>query len=205
MGQLRFHFGRRLDNADVGALIEDLVIPWLGANNLMDRPRILTGDPTGETGDQSDKAMNAVRRVLKLLPGQYRKVSNSEEQRAGPLNEQLRRKLSTGGPVILVCGKEAYELHRALAGGWHKRKSGKFVTEGEAGKHSHVGNACGYVCLAIFGQYTVDENIDTWVNQEAYTQPWNGAPAGARSPSPAGAVLARGTFDREKWAKQYRR
>jgi len=203
MGQLRYHLAKRLDNADVGALVEEIVIPWLGANGLRDRPKIHTMDVTAEGGDQSDRQMSAMRRILRLLPGEYRRVSNEPEQREAAIKEQLRRSLSTGAPVILVCGKDAWELHQALAGGWHKKRSGKVEKEGEKGRHSHVGDAASYLALAVFGTYQAVLDVGKWANQDAYTQPWGGAPEGTHSPSAAQSVMRKSGFDKAKWLAQY--
>jgi len=203
MGQLRFHWAKRMDNADIGELIDEQVLPWLRMHNLMDRPKILTGDNSGEGGDQSDKFMSAVRVMLRKLPGEYRRVSNEPDQRERALKDNLNRKLSTGGAAILVCGKDAWELHQALAGGWHKKRSGKVEKEGEKGRHSHVGDAASYLALAVFGTYHAVMDVGKWANQDAYTQPWGGAPEGTHSPSAAQSALRRTGFDKAKWLAQY--
>ena len=204
MGQLRYHLAKRLDNADVGALAEEVVIPWLGAHGLRGRPIVHTIDVTAEGGDQSDKQMSAMRRILRLLPGEYRRVSNEPDQREAAIKEQLRRSLSTGAPAILVCGKDAWELHQALAGGWHKKRSGKVEKEGEKGRHSHVGDAASYLALAVFGTYHAVMDVGKWANQDAYTQAWGGAPEGTHSPSAAQSVMRKSGFDKVKWLEQYR-
>lgn len=206
MGQLRVHFGRRQDNSDVGRLAEEEVIPWLSKAGLLDRPRIHTGDPTAQTGDQSNREMDAVQAIQRLLPGPWRKVTNEEEPRTRVVNEHLRRMLSTGDPAVLVAGPEAQELHTALSGGWHIGKSGKPVSTGEAGRHSHVGNAMAYLCLALFGDpLRGGDTLGKYANQSAYTQAWDGQPEGQRSVSPAVQAMATrpGGFDPAKWRKQY--
>lgn len=205
LGQLRVHFACRMDNADIGALVEERVKPWLSSQGLLERPRIHTGDPTGMTGDQSDRSRSAVRRLLELLPGEWRKVSNVPEEREDAVKQALRRSLSTGEPAVIL-GPDARELHKALRGGWHRGPSAKVVKHGPEGLDSHVADAAAYLCLAVFGSAVARIDWSKWANQAAYRQPWGGAPVGESSPSPASGVL-RGPhrFDPEKWRKQYER
>jgi hypothetical protein len=204
LGQLRVLCAQRMDNADVGALIEERVRPWLSRHALLERPRIHTGDRTMGAGDQSNRAQTAMGRVLALLPGQWRDVTNEIEPRVAVVNEHLRRTLSTGEPAILL-GPDALELHRAWSGGWYKDQGGKPVKRGPGGEHSHVGDAGAYLCLLLFGYKAAAFDIEKWVNQTAYRQPWNGQPSGEVGISPAAEALAGRFpgFNRAAWAKQY--
>jgi hypothetical protein len=197
MGQLRFHFAQRLDQADIGILVDEAVKPWLAQNGLMDRPRIHTGDPTGDTGDQSDRAMSAVKRLRQRLPGEWRPATNDFSKLSGAVNDNLRRNLTTGDPAILL-GPEAGELSDAWSGGWHVNEHGKPVQHGEEGFHAHVGMAGAYVCFFVFGAGP-QIDVSKWANQPAYRQPWGGS----RNPTPPPAASAPARFDPEAWRRQY--
>lgn len=205
LGQLRIHYAKRRDSADVGILVEEDLKPWLTSKGLLSRQRIYTGDPTGDDGDQSDKSQTAVRRLLQLLPGQWRPATNAIDKLQGAVNDQLRRRLSTGEPVILV-GPDAQELDAAWSGGWYLNEHGKPVQHGENGQHSHVGMAGAYLVFAVFGGAAQLLDVDKWANQTAYVQPWAGQPEGERGISPAAEALAGRFpgFNREAWARQYR-
>jgi hypothetical protein len=205
LGQLRIHFARMVPGSDIGALTKDIVKPWLSRNGLLERPLVHTGDRTGQGGDQSDKAMSAVKRLLDILPGRWMTVSNDPEQRITALNTAFCDSLSDGEPKVLL-GPEATELDEACIGGWHFRETGVPEKTGEPGRHSHVGDAAAYLALAVFGgAASLEQNIERWVNQTAYRQSWSGNPEGTPSPSPAAEALERRKpgFNRELWAKQY--
>jgi hypothetical protein len=218
MGQLRIHFARMVPESDIGALARDVMKPWLARNGLLERPLVHTGDRTGEGGDQSDKTMSAVKRLLTILPGRWLTVSNKPEQRIAALNTALQDSLSNGQPKILL-GPEASELDEACIGGWHFRETGMPEKTGEAGRHSHVGDAAAYLALALFGgDLLKPKDWSRWVNQSSYRQPWGGSTE--ESPSPASPALQRleqtgasghlgpapGTAAyRARWMKQYER
>lgn len=202
-GQLRIHFAQRMDRADIGMLIEEAVRPWLVRNGLQDRHRIHTGDPTGATGDQSDRSQSAVKRMQKLLPGEWTPSTNEIHTLQYAVNEALRRNLSTGEPCLQL-GPDASELDSAWAGGWHLNEHGAPVQHGERGQYSHVGMAGAYLVHAVFGRQGEQINVGTWANQSAYTEPWDGSQE--RQPSPAVlAIQGRpgGTFNAAAWQKQY--
>ncbi len=152
LGQLRIHFGRRLESSDVGELAREVVLPWLIRHEVRDRELIHTGDPTMDTPDQSDRNESAARTITRILPGRWVRVTNEEEPRTRTINTHLRRVLSTGEAALVVAGPDCAEVHAALSGGWHYGKTGKPANTGEEGKHSHVGNCVAYLALAIYGQ-----------------------------------------------------
>ena len=207
MGQLRYHYAERMDGADIGILVRERLKPYLAKYGLLERQRIYSGDPTGDDGDQSDKEKTAVKRLLALLPGEWRKATNDIDKLQGVVNEQLGRKLSTGEPAILL-GKDAQELDSAWSGGWFLNEHGKPVQHGEQGQHSHVGMAGAYLVWCVFGDSKVKFDAKRWALQDAYVQPWGGSQT--PSPSPAIAAAARtGSelwpgFNREAWAEQYK-
>ncbi len=198
LGQLRIHLARRLDNSDVGAVAQEIVSPWLASHGLTDRPLVHTGDPTAEGGDQSDRSQSAVQRILRILGGQWRHVGNQPEQRQSAIKAWLRRMLSTGEPAMLL-GPEAWELHKALSGGWHLAPSGAVVKGGPEGQYSHVGGASAYLCLALSGPAGGVIDVRKWAQQEAYTKPWGGS----RHPSQPPIVSNPARFDPEVWRRQY--
>lgn len=151
-GQLRFHFGKRQDASDVGELAREVVLPWLIANRVRDRELIHTGDPSLNTGDQSDRNESAARTIQRILPGRWIAVTDDEEPRIRTINTHLMRVLGNGEAALVLAGPDCAELHSALHGGWHYGKTGKPVNTGEEGKHSHIGNCAAYLCLAVYGQ-----------------------------------------------------
>ena len=211
MGQLRIHYAKRMDKADIGILVEEGVKPWLAAKGLTGtmstRSLLHIGDPTMDTGDQSDRSKTAAKALTARLPGRWCPSTNDILLLQGAVNEALRRTLSTGEPVILL-GPDADELDEAWAGGWFLNEHGKPVQHGEAGQHSHVGMAGAYLVHAVFGGAARERDLGRWANQTAYTQPWDGAGPGERSPSPASVVMTRAqpgsAAYRERWTKQYR-
>jgi hypothetical protein len=207
-GQLQVRLACRMDNADVGALCEERVLPWMASHVPLAWRVMLTGDPTGETGDQSDRSKSAMRRVLSYFPqAQWLRVSNEPDEREAVVKTHLRRMLSTGEPAIKLCGPDAWELHKALSGGWHKTKAGVVVKSGPEGASSHVADAAAYLCLAFFGSaLNRGDTLNRFKQQSAYQQPWDGAPEGTHSPNPAlvGTSYGRSIgYDAAKWRKQY--
>ncbi len=209
MGQLRIHYAKRMDKADVGILVDEAVRPWLASKALLDRPRLHIGDPTMDTGDQSDRSQTATKALLSKLSGRWCPSTNDILLLQRAVNEALRRTLSTGEPVILL-GPDADELDEAWAGGWFLNDHGKPVQHGESGQHSHVGMAGAYLVHAVFGGTARERDYSVWANQTAMTQPWDGAGPNERSISPASAALQRLTAGpgtaayRERWGRQYK-
>jgi len=205
LGQFQFRLARRLDNADIGALCEEILLPWMSANIPLARRIYFTGDPTGETGDQSDRSKSAMRRMQGFLPqAQWIRVSNDPDEREAALKVHLRRKLSTGGPAIALCGPETWELHKALSGGWHKSKSGLVVKSGPEGAHSHVADAAAYVALAFFGSALArGDTLERFKRQSAYQGPWDGQPEPAGTRNPAMSYAQAIGYDAAKWRRQY--
>jgi hypothetical protein len=200
MGQLRIHFAKRMDRADIGMIAGEAVKPWLIEHGLLDRARVHIGDPSMEAKDQSDRAQCAQRRLLQILPGEWHAGTNDITVLQTAVTDALTRNLSTGEPTILI-GPEAQELDESWSGGWHVDERGKPVQHGEQGQYSHVGMAGAYLVHGVFGSPTLTMDVDRWATQPAYTQPWNGQ----RGPSPSPAVVAvqQRTFSRAVWLKQY--
>lgn len=207
LGQLLIHYARHIDRADIGTLVDEHVRPWLAAQELLDRPRIYTGDPTGDDGDQSDKTKSAVKRLRSLLPGVWSPSTNAITALQNSVGEALKRTLSTGDPCVQL-GPEASELDSAWSGGWHLNETGHPVQSGERGQYAHVGMAGAYLVHLVFGGAHGDvSDLSAWVNQTAYTQPWNGQTDG-HAISPAAGVLAgrgsgRATINEAAWRRQY--
>lgn len=209
LGQLRIPFAKRMDNADIGNLIDDFVIPWLTRFGLLADPKRFTlhhcGDPTAFTPDQSNREHSAGKVLLAKLPGRWHDSVNDPDLLMRATRTALGASISTGEPRVLLCGPDAYEGHQALGGGWHLKKDGKPQKHGWEGRHSHVGDALAHLCHTVFGAASRGADMSKWVFQEAYVQPWGGAKPEERSPSPAAAVLSR-EQDRDayraKWKNQ---
>lgn len=201
MGQLRIHYARRMDQADIGLLVDEGVKPWLSAHNLAQRERIHVGDPTMETGDQSDRDMNAKKLLLQKLPGRWAKSTNKLFSLQAAVNGGLRSTLSTGEPRILL-GPDAGELDESWSGGWYVDELGKGVQQGERGQHSHVGMAGSYLVHAVFAMADRGAHLERYVQQSAYVGPWAGQ---EHSVSPAIGVLRDHQETHEEWRAKWKR
>lgn len=105
------------------------------------------GDPTMRTPDQSTTGMSAARRVEQALRTRFEPGPTKWTYRIDPLQTALSTLGPDGAPIILVS-QSAYDVHRALNGGWHwkidnsKRRIGNLPVQGD--KYGDIGNALAY-------------------------------------------------------------
>lgn len=105
------------------------------------------GDPTMRTPDQSTTGMSAAKRIEQALRTRFEPGPTKWQYRIDPLKTALSTLGPDGKPIIFVS-QSAYEVHRALNGGWHwkvdnnKRRIGNLPVQGE--KHGDIGNALAY-------------------------------------------------------------
>lgn len=76
------------------------------------------GDPTMRTPDQSTTGVSAAKVVEGLLKTRFEPGPTKWNFRIAPLRTALSTLGANGQPLIQIS-KSAYELHRALNGGWH--------------------------------------------------------------------------------------
>jgi hypothetical protein len=135
-------------------LIEDQVFPLLETRYASFRGVWShTGDPSLETGDQSDISQSPVRRIQKMLGGRWVRGQKEIDKRVDPLNRRLGLLGPGGTGMILVDRMRARGVHHALRGGWHRAKHGGGTTSPAPVKnhpHSDFGDAMGYLAGTLF-------------------------------------------------------
>ncbi len=135
-------------------LIEDQVFPLLETRYAMFRGQWShTGDPSLETGDQSDISQSPVRRIQKMLGGRWVRGQKEIDHRVDPLNRRLGLLGPGGTGMVLVDRVRARGVHHALRGGWHRAKHGGGTTSPSPVKnhpHSDFGDAMGYLAGTLF-------------------------------------------------------
>lgn len=127
-GQLIIHHACQGDGIDLPSVVRTQLIPLLESPKY--RGKILEwrdiGDPSMRQPDQSNVRVVTAQVImdqLKNIPDgfmpRFEKGPTLQVNRFGPSNRALQTNLPTGtGPQILIS-KTAYNLHRALNGGWH--------------------------------------------------------------------------------------
>jgi hypothetical protein len=115
--------------------------PWFTQDGML----LHTGDPNGETSDQSSIRSNAVKMILQLLGGTWTPGPPRLDDRVQSARAALRR-MNGGVGFVRVSALNAGPVYLALRGGWHypKHKSGVVGTEPVKDEHSHPGDAFGY-------------------------------------------------------------
>ena len=115
--------------------------PWFSRDGML----MHTGDPNGETSDQSSYRSNAVKTILQLLGGTWAPGPPRLNDRVESARAALRRRTGTQG-FVQVSSTNAQRLYLALRGGWHfpKHRSGVIGSEPVKDMHSHPGDAFGY-------------------------------------------------------------
>jgi hypothetical protein len=119
-------------------------------------PVIIIGDPAGAQRAQTDE-----RSCFDILKNQGFKViparTNATQARISAVERFLSRQVD-GGPGFLVDPVHAKAIVNALRGGYRYKikKSGEMEDAPEKNHHSHIGDACQYLCLhadggAMFG------------------------------------------------------
>lgn len=112
-----------------------------------------TGDPNLETGSEattSQALSSASKVILSELGGVWSPGPIDEAGRIDPLQAVLRKQRNGRG-LVLVDRDNAQEVWFALRGGWHYRISRAGVVGGIVkDKHSHPGDATGYLASLLF-------------------------------------------------------
>jgi hypothetical protein len=111
----------------------------------------VTGDPSGDTGAQSDETSCAdvFKRYRKKGLGKVKFAwSNNPIHRQGALDHFLRMRVGTGMEAFQV-DPGATALIAALNGGYQFKlyKDGRQTSEVEKNLQSHVGESCEYGCM----------------------------------------------------------
>lgn len=118
-GRLIIHDGFRGDGIGVREVITEKLLPLLNTpkykGKISDWRDI--GDPSMDTPDQSSVTQAASKVIRDLLRSRFERGPMKWQHRIDPLNTALA-KLVGGRPAIEISST-AYEVHRALNGGWH--------------------------------------------------------------------------------------
>lgn len=154
-GKLWIHHAHYGDGMGMRELLTDYVKPSLAspkyAGKIHDWRDI--GDPTIATPDQSTTSMSTQKVIEDLLKTRFERGPTRWKARIQPTKTALT-KLSTDGGIKILISSTAYNLHRALNGGWHwktsnnGRKIGNLPVQGD--KHGDIGNAFAYGVALIF-------------------------------------------------------
>lgn len=160
-GKIWVHNAFYGDGMGIKELCEQRVIPMIMSpkfkGKIADWRDI--GDPTMRTPDQSTTGMSASRRVEQALKTRFEPGPTKWSYRIDPLKTALSYNQPDGTPTILIS-QSAYDVHRALNGGWHwkvdnsKRRIGNLPIQGD--KFGDIGNALCYgvaVMLPYARQY----------------------------------------------------
>lgn len=159
------------DGIGAEELIVDAVIPLL-RERYPKFPIRHTGDPTGNTGDQSSILRSPVKVIRKAIGGHWVPGPVKLAQRIEPLRSALTRMIGGRG-LIQVDRHRASAVHLALRGGWHFHVSRTGIVSGEPKKniHSHPGDAMGYGAAYLFplGKHFIEkENSLVRSNEASY-------------------------------------
>jgi hypothetical protein len=104
------------------------------------------GDPSMKTPDQSTTGVTSARRVEQLFDTHFEKGPTRWAPRINPLTTALTA-LSTDGAPVIVISRSAYNVHRALNGGWHWKKDNNGNIVGNVpvkDKWADIGDALSY-------------------------------------------------------------
>ena len=150
--QGRIYIFKSIRSANVPMMyhVEHAVIPWQIEHGLRFHEYQDHGDPNLLTRDAAkgdSAALDVIQSLLTSRPGvpaQFQPGPISIDDRVGPIRSQLRLNNKFGQPVVQI-DPEAWELKRALGGGWHR----KILPAGIVGdivkdEWSEHGDALGY-------------------------------------------------------------
>jgi hypothetical protein len=122
-GKLWIHHACQIADGSGGAveLIKCQVAPLLGSPKYKDK--IMNwrdiGDPTMMIPDQSSKTRTTAREIERLLDTRFEAGPARWNDRIGPANTALGTNAPDGSGPLILLSSTAYNLHRALNGGWH--------------------------------------------------------------------------------------
>lgn len=110
-----------------------------------------TGDPSGETGDQSDRRRSPVSLMKKVLGGTWVPGPVKPIHRIPPLQWALTQTIKGRG-LVQVDKHEAAAVWHALRGGWHHHvaRTGMVSAVPYKDIHSHPGDAASYLAAWLF-------------------------------------------------------
>lgn len=154
-GKLWIHHCHYGEGIGMRELITDVVRPSLETFKYKDKIHDWRdiGDPTIATPDQSTTGMSTQRVIEDLLKTRFEKGPTRWKARIQPTKTALGR-LATDGAIKILVSSTAFNLHRALNGGWHwktnnsGRKIGNLPVQGDM--HGDIGNAFAYGVSIIF-------------------------------------------------------
>jgi len=136
-------------------LITHIVQPALSSPKYRDKIQDWRdiGDPTMRTPDQSTVTMSTSKVVEDLFKTRFEPGPTRWKARIQPTKTALGR-LAPDGEIKILLSSTAYNLHRALNGGWHWKtdNSGRIIgtLPVQNDNHAHLGNAFAYGVSIIF-------------------------------------------------------
>ena len=151
LGRLQIIHCFRGEHIGMKQLIETRVKPILALRYSGITDWFDTGDPSLETGDDSDIEQSPKRVIEKQLNTVFQGASHWPAVKE-PMKAALN--LAIDGKPYVEVGSEAEILHKALRGGWHYKKltTGEILKDKpEKDKHSHPGDCFGALCLKLLG------------------------------------------------------
>ncbi len=127
-------------------LINERLKPYLARRDWQDMHLVIAPDPAASSRTQTDE-----RSVVDVFKKHYEvkvETNNRLPLRLDAIDYYAAR-LVEGGPALLIDERECPELIRALKGGWRyaidTKKDKVKGSEPEDNKHTHVGDAFGYL------------------------------------------------------------
>jgi hypothetical protein len=130
--------------------LQSILRPFL-SEHFPGLPVVVVGDPAGVTRAQTDErsCYDILKKEgFKALPAR----SNSPVARIAAVDTYLMRQVD-GKPGFLIDPKHGHPLVKALAGGYRYKlkKTGELEDSPEKNEHSHIADACQYLCLHADG------------------------------------------------------
>lgn len=149
-GRLVIFAAHTSDGMGLTRFLQTILRPYL-TQRFPGLPVVVVGDPAGVTRAQTDErsCFDILKKEgFKALPAR----TNAPVARMAAVDTYLMRQVD-GKPGIIIDPKDALPLIKALSGGYRYKlkKSGELEDSPEKNAHSHVADACQYLCLHADG------------------------------------------------------
>lgn len=151
-------------NMGVQQLIEIQVKPWLDLHVPPRYQLIHTGDPNTLTADKSNSKISATKVILNLLGGrEWISGPIGVEDRRLPMHTLLNR-YHQGRPWIRIHKPHCAPLIKALASGWHYKKSpsGQIAHHWVKDQWADIGESFAYGCAYWYTRQDADSTMQKY-------------------------------------------
>ena len=153
--QLWIHEALTMPGSGMRELIENSVIPTLAGPKCKDKIQTWRdiGDPSMYQPDQSTVTRNTAKVVEDLLKTRFEAGPTRWHHRIDPTRTALSQMAPDGSGPKIKLSSTAYNLHRALNGGWHFKKDNNGRTIGPIpvkDSYADLGDAFSYGVSMIF-------------------------------------------------------